>query len=170
MMRLSDEKALTSFIEEQGPAMTQFELNLNVAKNAFEQWVVRCAAAAGIKGFSSLELLVLHMVSHKNGSKRIADICFALKIEDSHLVSYALKKLSKADLVESKKISKDTFFSTTEKGRKMVSAYHSVRQRCLIRSLAMFSTSELDLSQLTDMLRVLSGIYEQAARNAETSI
>jgi predicted MarR family transcription regulator len=170
VMKISDEHDLSSLMERYGPQMTQFELSLNVTKNAFEQWVVRCGSAAGVKGYSALELLVLHMVSYKNGSKRLSDICFALNIEDTHLVSYALKKLVKAGLVQSRKVGKDTLFSTTEKGSAAVVDYQNVRRRCLVRALAMFAGDDLDLEQVTDMLRLLSGLYEQAARHAETAI
>ena len=38
---------------ERALEMSQFELSLVVAKNAFEQWVVRCGAAAGANGFET---------------------------------------------------------------------------------------------------------------------
>lgn len=150
--------------------LTQFEISLIVTGNAFQQWVSRCGAAAGAKGFSQLELLVLHMISYGNGTKKIADVCFGLKIEDTHIVSYALKKLGRAGLVESQKIRKDTFFSCTQQGRELVAEYGRIRNRCLVRSLSMFARQELDLEGMSNMLRVLSGLYEQAARQAETTM
>lgn len=147
--------------------MTQFELAMIVARNAQEQWVLRCAATAGVKGYSSTDLLVLHMVGY--GSKRLADICFSLNIEDTHVVSYALKKLQRAKLVESTRLGKDTFFRPTEAGRDFIENYKLVRKQFLIRTLAKFSSGELELEKLTDTLRVLSGLYEQAARSAENS-
>jgi len=169
MVRTASEDETKKLLAEYGAKMTQFELGLIVSKNAFEQWVVRCGAAAGMKGYSPLELLVLHMIEYNGRPKRIADICFGLKVEDTHLVSYALKKLAKAELVESRKDGKETFFSNTASGSTIVKNYQEVRQKYLIRSLTMFSDKELDLEQLASVLRTLSGIYEQAARNVETS-
>lgn len=148
--------------------MTQFELSLIVAKNAFEQWVLRCGGAAGIKGYSALELLVLHMIGYKNESKRIADICFALKIEDTHLVSYALKKLAKAKLVQSSKVGKEAYFSSTSEGSALVLEYAKVRKQYLLRAMAMFGGQDMNLRQSADLLSMLSGLYEQAARAAES--
>jgi predicted MarR family transcription regulator len=139
-----------------------------VARNAQEQWVLRCAAAAGMKGYSTTDLLVLHMVGY--GPKRLADICFSLNIEDTHIVSYALKKLQRAKLVESSRIGKDTFFEPSAEGRTFVDDYKTMRKRFLIRALAKFSGGEVELEQLAEMLRVLSGLYEQAARSAENSM
>jgi predicted MarR family transcription regulator len=152
-----------------GQLMTQFELGMIVAKNSFDQWVSRCGAAAGMNGYSPLELLILHMIDYNSRPKRIADICFGLKIEDTHLVSYALKKLSKAQLVESKKHGKETFFSNTEAGSRIVQTYQDVREKILINSLAMLSSERLDLDKLAQTMRTLAAMYEQAARNVETS-
>jgi len=163
-----EERELADLVERLAPMTTQFELAMIVAKHAQEQWGLRCAAATGMKGYSPVDLLVLHMVGY--GSKRLADICFALNIEDTHVVSYALKKLQRAQLVESQKIGKDTFFVPTAEGRSFIADYKTVRKRFLIRALARFSGGELELEQLTEMLRVLSGLYEQAARSAENSM
>lgn len=163
-----DDKELAQLVDRLAPVMTQFELAMIVARNAQEQWSLRCAAAAGMKGYSTIDLLVLHMIGY--GSKRLADICFSLNIEDTHIVSYALKKLQRAQLVESSRIGKDTFFLPTDEGRKYIEGYKTMRKRFLIRALAKFSGGELELEQLTDMLRVMSGLYEQAARSAENSM
>lgn len=167
MIKPIGEEEVGQMLDRLARIMTQFELAMIVARHAQDQWGVRCASAAGLKGYSTTELLVLHMVGY--GSKRIADICFALNIEDTHVVSYALKKLVRAQLVESSKIGKDTFFVPTEQGRVHIAGYKEVRTRFLIRALSKFQGGDVDLEQLTDMLRVLSGLYEQAARSAENS-
>jgi len=166
--KAGEEKLVSETVDRLVPVMTQFELAMIVARNAQEQWVLRCAAAAGMKGYSTTDLLVLHMVGY--GPKRLADICFSLNIEDTHIVSYALKKLQRAKLVESSRIGKDTFFSPSPEGAAFVVDYKSTRKRFLIKALARLSDGELELEQITDMLRVLSGLYEQAARSAENSL
>lgn len=168
LIRSVDEKELAEQVDRLAPILTQFELAMIVAKHAQEQWGIRCAAASGLKGYSPMDLLVLHMVGY--GSKRLADICFALNIEDTHVVSYALKKLQRASLVKSERIGKDTFFAPTDEGAKYVAEYKLVRKRYLIRALAKLSGGEPELEQMTEMLRVLSGLYDQAARSAENAL
>ncbi len=167
LTRPIDDEELAAAVDRLAPVMTQFELSMIAARHAQEQWGLRCASAAGMKGYSAMDLLVLHMIGY--GSKRLADICFALNVEDTHIVSYALKKLQRAKLVESERIGKDTFFVPTEQGRAHIADYKAVRKRYLVRALAKFSRGDLNLELLTDMLRVLSGLYEQAARSAENS-
>ncbi len=172
-MKKADQKTRgqwESIYDARAGAMTQFELSLIVAKNAFEQWVMRCGAAAGANGLSPLDLLVLHMIKLKDRKKRVSDICFALKVEDTHTVSYAIKKMTKAKLVESEKIGTETFFSVTPAGLDLIECYADVRRRCLIQSLTVLADTEPDLAALADMLRALSGFYEQAARRAETTL
>jgi predicted MarR family transcription regulator len=166
----SDTQETAARLDHVAAQMTQFEQALTVTKNAFEQWVLRCAAGAGISGFSALELHVLAKTVNTERPRRIADICFSLKIEDTHLVTYALKKLMKAGLVESARSGKEAFFSCTEAGRQTMHNYKEVRRKYLIKSLSMFAETELDIEHFTEMLHALSGMYEQAARTVDTAL
>ena len=83
--------------------MSEFEFGLIVAGNAFHRWVVHCMAAAGLKELTPLDVLVLHHVTHRARDKRLADICFIMNVEDTHLVNYALKKLQGLGVVASQK-------------------------------------------------------------------
>jgi predicted MarR family transcription regulator len=139
-----------------------------VAKNAFEQWVARCGTAAGAS-LSAQELLILHMIGYNLRRKRTSDICFALKVEDTHTVAYAIRKLVRLDLVAAERVGKETFYQPSPAGAALIERYAEIRRRCLIRSLSVLDDEELDLSALSDLLRALSGFYEQAARRAETS-
>lgn len=161
---------IDNLVKSAAPGLSQLELSLIVAFNAFQQWVGRCGTAAGAQGLSPFEILVLHMIAYGDGTKRIADVSFALKVEDSHLVSYAIKKLAKLDLVESKKLGKDTFFGCTSAGRDLIEQYGDVRNICLIRTLSRLTGHDIDLDETADTLRLLAGLYEQAARQAETAL
>ena len=79
--------------------LSEFEFGLILAHNAFERWIVRCMTAAGYPDLSRVDILVLHSVHHRGRPKRLADLCFVLNIEDSHVVNYALRKLAQLDLV-----------------------------------------------------------------------
>src|SRR4051812_4229637 len=69
------------------PALSELEFGLILLGHAFNRWMVRCAAAAGIPDLSALEVLVLHTVNHRHRSKTLADICLVLAVEDTHLVT-----------------------------------------------------------------------------------
>lgn len=151
-----------------GWQMSEFEYGLITANNAFQRWMIRCMAAAGYTDFSPLDVLVLHNVNHRSRSKRLTDICFVLNVEDQHTVNYSLKKLVKADLVDREKRGKEIFYSTTEEGQQACDAYRKVRERCLISAFKSLDREGTEVSETAALLRLLSGVYDQAARAASS--
>jgi len=146
--------------------LSEFEFALMMAGNAFNRWVVRCMTAAGLQDLASLDVLVLHSVNHRDRSKRLADICLVLDIEDTHTVNYAMKKLVRLDLVRGEKRGKEIFYSATDNGRAYCLEYRKIRDQLLVDAMALIGQPHGDLSRLADLMRALSGIYDQAARAA----
>jgi predicted MarR family transcription regulator len=158
-------------VSDRAAELSEFEFGLIIASHAFDRWVVRCMAAAGLADLSRLDVLVLHSVNHRARDKKLADICFILNVEDAHTVSYALKKLVRLDLVEGTRRGKEIHYATSASGRDACERYRQVREDCLVTSLGIFSGGhEGDLNAqvggLADLLRALSGLYDQAARSA----
>ena len=151
-----------------GWQMSEFEYGLITANNAFQRWMIRCMAAAGYTDFSPLDVLVLHNVSHRNRSKRLTDICFVLNVEDQHTVNYSLKKLVKAGLVDREKRGKEIFYCTTDAGQQACDDYRNVRERCLISAFKSLDKEGSEVSETAALLRLLSGVYDQAARAASS--
>lgn len=146
--------------------LSEFEFGLIIASNAFNRWMVRCMAASGLAELGALDVLVLHSVNHRQRAKRQADICLVLNIEDTHTVTYALKKLVKLGLVTGDKKGKETFFRTSQEGRDACLRYAEIREACLIDSLASLGIAREDMHEIAGALRALSGLYDQAARAA----
>ncbi len=151
-----------------GWQMSELEYGLITANNAFSRWIVQCMAAAGHPDFSSLDVLVLHNVNHRNRRKRLSDICFVLHVEDQYTVNYSLKKLVKAGLVEREKRGKEMFYGTTKEGRSACEAYRDVRERCLVSAFTSLDQEGLEVSRAALILRFMSGLYDQAARAASS--
>lgn len=148
------------------PALSEMEFALTMANNAFSRWIVRCAAAAGAPGLTPLEVQVLHSVTHRDRAKTLADICLVLNIEDTHLVSYAIKKLEKSGFVETGKQGKEKTVAVTPKGQTICEKYAEVREQLLIDALKGLGLDQGPVSELSDFLRAVSGQYDQAARTA----
>jgi predicted MarR family transcription regulator len=146
--------------------MSEFEFGLIVAGNAFHRWVVHCMSAAGLKDLMPLDVLVLHHVTHRARNKRLADICFIMNIEDTHLINYSLKKLSHLGVVASSKSGKEVTYASTDAGREFVERYRDIREQCLIGALKADEALNKDIGELARLLRMLSGVYDQAARAA----
>ena len=143
---------------------SEFEFGMIVAWNAFSRWTVRCMAAAGVPDLTVTDVVVLHHVNHRARNKKLADICFVLNYEDTHVVAYALKKLVAAGLLRTDKQGKDVFYLPTEAGEAAMQRYRQVRETCLVDDL----DAQLNpgLGELARLLRTMSGQYDQAARAA----
>jgi predicted MarR family transcription regulator len=144
--------------------LSEFEFGLIVAWNAFSRWAVRCMAAAGCPDLTITDVLLMHHVSHRARNKKLADICFVLNYEDTHVVAYSLKKLVAAGLVTADKQGKEVFYSPTTEGEAFVRQYREVREECLVKSLD--TELNADIGELARLLRTMSGMYDQAARAA----
>jgi len=172
--RLARERIVSSahLVSEQAAELSEVEYGLIVASNAFGVWTVRGTAAAQaefpeVADLGVIDILSLHSVNHRGRPKRLADICFKLNVEDTHIVNYAVKKLIKAGLVAGQKQGKEVSYSTTEKGQALIARYREIREACLVDAFSALGEIDADsLSDLARQLRVLSGLYGQAARSA----
>ena len=153
-------------VSSRSQELSEFEFGLILASNAFMRWVVRCMAAAGLKDLTPLEVLLLHHVNHRAREKKLADICFMINIEDTHVVAYALKKLVALGLLKTERRGKEVLFSTTAAGQDYISRYREVREACLVAALSSEGKDNARLGEMASFLRFLSGMYDQAARAA----
>jgi predicted MarR family transcription regulator len=150
------------------PGLSEVEYGLILASHAFSRWMVRCMAGAGFPGLSSMEILILHSVRHRGRTKKLADICLVLDIEDTHVATYAIRKLEAAGLVTSGKAAKEKTIKITDKGAQACTRYAQIRERLLVASTINARPAEDTLSDIAAVLRFLSGAYDQAARAATT--
>ncbi|WP_292936758.1 winged helix DNA-binding protein [Noviherbaspirillum sp.] len=146
--------------------LSEFEFGLIIAGNAFNRWAVRCMAAAGMKDMTITDVLVLHHINHRAREKKLADIAFILNIEDTHVVNYSLKKLLSLGLVQTERRGKEVLYSTNDRGRDLCKRYFEIREQVLVSSLSGDGTESFELAELARYLRMLSGLYDQAARSA----
>ncbi|MEJ2136459.1 MAG: winged helix DNA-binding protein [Desulfofustis sp.] len=146
--------------------LSEFEYGMIIAHHAFSRWMVRCMNAAGYPDFSPLDVLVLHNVNHRQREKRLVDICFVLHIEDSHTVNYSLKKLIKLNLIQKEKRGKEIFYTATEEGARACKEYRQVRERCLTSVYRNLENEDSEITEAATLLRLLSGLYDQASRAA----
>jgi predicted MarR family transcription regulator len=148
------------------PALSELEFGMILLGHAFDRWMVRCMTAAGVPNLSGLDVLVLHTIAHRARAKRVAEICLVLNIEDTHLVTYSLKKLQAQKLVVSGRRGSEKTVTLTAKGDVAVRRYGEIREALLVRPVKSAGTDEQRMSEIAAMMRALSGHYDQAARAA----
>lgn len=148
------------------PALSEIEFGLIMLNHAFHRWMVRCMSAAGVPDLSPVDILVLHNINSRDKPKTLADICLVLNIEDTHVVTYALKKLERLKLIRSGRRGKEKLVMVTDAGADACERYKAMRESLLVRSVLATEVSAEALSDMASRLRALSGHYDQAARAA----
>lgn len=156
-------------VSPKSPELSEFEFGMIIAWHGFARWMMRCMTAAGVKDMAPTDVLVFHHVAHRGTEKRLADICFVLNIEDTHVVNYSLKKLIAQGLLKSIRHGKEAFYSTTPEGDEMCERYRRIREGCLMPGFSGTEEDNQRIGDLAALLRTLSGRYDQAARAASTS-
>lgn len=155
-------------VSQKSPELSEFEFGLIIATHAFQRWMIRCMNAAGTKDMTPVDILVMHHINHRDSEKRLADICFVLSIEDTHVVSYSVKKLIGMQLVSSTRRGKEAFLRATEAGAALCARYREVREACLLPGFSGQDEENARFGEMAQLLRTLSGRYDQAARAASS--
>ena len=136
------------------------------ACHAMERWIMSCTRAAGEDRLALVDVLVLHHLAHRAGGERLADLRFALDIEESHVVAYSVRKLCARGLLIAQRVGKDKTYATSELGSEHVRRYAALRTE---RLLAQLQGIEPDrLRELGRYFKTMSGLYDQAARAASS--
>jgi predicted MarR family transcription regulator len=151
---------------KEGAGLSEFEFGVNLAHNSYQRWIVQCMTACGVPDLSPLDILVLHLINHRDRSKRLGEICMLLNVDDTHTVAYSLRKLQGLGLITSIKKGNEKLFKSSTNGTRVCLAYREIREQCLVSSLSTIGDSFTNLHELAKTLRALSGFYDQAARAA----
>src|SRR5437763_2371203 len=146
-----------------GEELSQLEMSLTVLWNSARRWLSK---RSSVNGLSDLDVFLMHMLAYRNAALRASDLAFALAIDDMHLVSYSLKKLTKLGLITSAKSGKEVVYRASSAAAEDRKAFLDDRCRYVEPAIRDLTASGLDVAALTKALRTLSGVYEQAARAA----
>ena len=148
------------------PALSELEFALTILGNAFQRWSVRCMGAAGVAGLAPIDVLILHAANHRHREKTLSDIAMMFNIEDTHVVTYAVKKLQALGLIATGRRGKEKTIRATQEGAEACRRYREVREALLVSSVKGLQFDEAELSGIAALMRALSGQYDQASRGA----
>lgn len=149
--------------------LSELEITLTVLWNSVRRWMSQRSGSSSINGLTDLDVFLLHLLVYRNRKLRSTDLAFALSIDDLHLVSYSLKKLTRVKLITSEKVGKEVFYSATKAGKQHYTDFQNDRKTFLEPALKFIAHADYDMETLNSLLRALSGAYEQAARSAAST-
>jgi predicted MarR family transcription regulator len=151
---------------------TEFEWSLIRFYEAFSRFVlttgmITIAADVDIK---YQEHVILHVIRMQDRPKNSATIARLMNRDDIPNIQYSLRKLEAAGLIEKQKDKNSKTFSYTasELGVKLTDEYYKVRQEILVKRLEEISDVEEKFDRAARFMSLLTGIYEEAARDSAT--
>ena len=150
--------------------ITEFEWSIVRFFEAFSRWVTTTGSVLVDADIKFSEHLILHVIRMQNRPKTSATIARMINRDDIPNIQYSLRKLEAAKLIKkTKEKSGKTFsYSVTEAGRRATDDYADIRADLLLRAIGTISNIDERMTEMTQLLGVLTGIYEEMARSSAT--
>lgn len=150
--------------------VTEFEWTMIRFYEAFSRCVTTIGALTIDADIKFSEHLILHVIRMQDRPKNSATIARMINRDDIPNIQYSLRKLESANLIEKiqEKSGKTFAYSVTKLGERVTDEYAVVRAEMLLENLGTIANFESQIVKMTQLLGVMTGIYEEAARNSAT--
>jgi predicted MarR family transcription regulator len=150
--------------------VTEFEWGLIRLHEAFARWVSTASSLLIDEDIKFAEHMILHIIRMHNRPKNSITIARMMNRDDVANLQYSLRKLEAAGLINKSKDKTGKSFSyvVTERGKQITDGYAAIRSDLLIRALSTISDVDGRMAEMTKMVSVLTGIYEEMARSSTT--
>jgi predicted MarR family transcription regulator len=150
--------------------VTEFEWGLIRLYEAFARWVSTASSLLIDEDIKFAEHMILHIIRMHNRPKNSMTIARMMNRDDVANLQYSLRKLEAAGLINKSKDKTGKSFSyvVTERGKQITDGYAAIRSDLLIRALSTISDVDGRMAEMTKMVSVLTGIYEEMARSSTT--
>ena len=128
-------------------------------------------AAASGKNLSASDGAILNVIAMRNRPKGITEIGRLLNRDDITNVQYTIRKLMQEKLIEkttTDKRKKGVYYRTTEEGMTVIDRYVMLRKKLLVKLTETVRGMNDQMENASQILDLMTGIYEQAARVAAT--
>lgn len=153
---------------------TEFELAFIRFNEAFSRYVLSVGTITMDSNveIKYQEIIILHVVRMLDRPKSGAMIARLINRDDIPNIQYSLRKLESAGLIEKQKDRNSKIFSyvATEKGIKVTDEYYELRNKILISRLEDISGASEKFEKGARFLSLMTGIYEEAARDSATFV
>ncbi len=160
-------------------ALTAFEARLERVVHAYHRWKAACFAAVagetagdlvGDENFTGNDVAVLNVIRMKERPKSRGEIARLLNRDDISNLQYALRKLLRAGLIEKVDAGarKTAAYRATDRGTAVTEAYAALRRELLTSMTGRGAGEDTALAEAGNLLDLMSGFYDQAAKLAAT--
>ena len=149
---------------------TELEFALMRAFEGFGRWQTECLASVCDLAATGPENAMLHIIRMNDRPKSLKEIARLMNRDDVPNLQYSLRKLEAAGLISKSKdkTGKSFAYVVTEQGKQITDGYAAIRSDLLIRAIGTISNIDERMSEMTKLISVLTGIYEEMARSSTT--
>ncbi|HEX7757979.1 MAG TPA: winged helix DNA-binding protein [Caulobacteraceae bacterium] len=150
--------------------VTAFEWSLAQMNEAFARFVTELGTLTTASELKYGDHAVLHALRMPDRAKGGPTIARQLNRHDLQNVQYSLRKLESLGLIRKTREagSAQAAYEITDKGRQRTDQYRDVRAELLIKRIEQIQKSPEQLEALTRLMSMLTGVYEEAARECAT--
>lgn len=132
------------------------------------RWQEDCQSAIADDDLTAQEIALLHIIRMKDRPKSVYEISRLLNRDDLPNIQYGIKKLinlgyvKKIDIKNGPK--KATAYQITNTGITNTNLYSKARKNILLEMLKDYDPGQLKFRELTKILNLMKGVYEEASR------
>ncbi len=150
--------------------LTEFKYAAMRMNAAFQRWNEAAMLAAGGEALTFTEANMLHVIRMQERPKSISVIANLLNRDDVSNLQYGLRKLRSLGLIKPTGTAhrKNFEYEVTAKGRELTDHFAEIAAELVYSSTRAVSDVEEKLIAAADLLRLMTGILDEAARVAMT--
>ena len=151
-------------------AFTEFEWTIMRFYNAFERCILQLANMSGEQNLNAQEVILLHVVSMQKTPQTSSSLARQLNRDDIANIQYTLRKLASENLIEKQKVERGKIYTykLTDLGLKLVKEYAAVRGMLLPDKAREIESVDQKLDESRRFIGLLTGIYDEVARESPT--
>ena len=148
--------------------ITEVEYAVIRFHEAFTRWIITIGELTGMAELKYTEHVILHVIRMQDRPKSTATIARLINRDDMPNIQYSLRKLEGAGLVRKRKEkgAKLYVYEITPRGVTVTDEYARIRSELLVKNLQALTDIEKRAADTAQMLSILTGLYEEAARNS----
>lgn len=147
---------------------TEFEWAVKQFRNSYERFSLYVANQCKFGHLSFAEVVLVHLVRMQDQPPTAASLARQLNADRVSNVQYSLRKLLKYKLITKKTGigSKQSTYEVTAKGNAFMNEYGRIRRDLLTERTRSIDGIDDRLAEATALLKLLTGIYDEAGRTA----
>lgn len=145
--------------------LTELEFSILRVSAAFDRWRSDCMACCADLALSGSDTAVLHVIRMHNRPKSISEIGRLLNRDDQSNLQYGIRKLVRTGVIEKAGTGdskKGVTYVVTTFGREITDRFAEFRRELLLALTRSIATDQ-SLDEVSRVLNLLSGMYDQAS-------